>query len=250
MVDGLRDVGGHVERYVIGHSVRESFADFRHLSLDIISDLNSVGTRKHKDVHHSSVAGVYTALGVVRLGLKRDSGDIPETDDRAIRTCPDNDVLELFDRRKPAWSRDRNGHIHIRDRLLSENSGSRLAVLILQGVLKILDRYSEAGHLVRLHPDLHRIIAASHVRNYSHTGDTPQAVLNIQGGVVAEINFIKFRVIRHHRDCHQLAGGLLFHRNAILYDFCRESGLRQLHPVLNLNRGQIRICGDVECQCR
>ncbi len=205
-MDGLRDVGGHVERYVVGHSVRKSFADFRHLRLDIIGDLHGVGSRKHEDVHHSGVAGVDAALGVVRLGLKRDPGDIPEAYDGAIRACPDHDVLELFDRRQSARSRDRDGHIHIRDRLLPEHSGRRLAVLVLQGVLKVLDRYSETGHLVRLHPDLHRIIAASHVRNYSHTGDTPQAVLNIQGGVVAEIDLVEFRVIRHHSDRHQLAG--------------------------------------------
>ena len=80
-MDGLRDVGGHVERNVVGHAVREALADLGHLRLDLVGDLHGVSSGKHKDVHHCGVAGVDAALGVVRLGLKRDPGHIPEADD-------------------------------------------------------------------------------------------------------------------------------------------------------------------------
>lgn len=49
---------------------------------------------------------------------------------------------------------------------------------------------------------------------------------------------------------HQFAGRLLFHGNAVLHHLCRKPGLSQLHTVLDLHRGKVRIGRDVEGQCR
>lgn len=62
----LRDVGGHVERDLVGDSFGESGADLLHRFAHRFGDLHGIGARQHVDVEHGGVASVYTALGAVR----------------------------------------------------------------------------------------------------------------------------------------------------------------------------------------
>ena len=246
----LGNVRGHVERNVVGHAFREACAYLFHLSPDIFRHLHGIGTRKHIDIDNGRIAGIDTALGIVGLGFERDSRDILQPDDGAVFACADDDVLELLHRRQTSGSRNRNRHIHIRNRLLAKHSGRRLTVLVLQCTLQVLDSDSKARHLVRLHPDLHCIITAADIGNASHAGHAPEPVLNIQRRVVAEVHLVEFRVVGHYGYRHQFAGRLLFHGNAVLHHLRRKPGLGQLHTVLDLHRGKVRIGRDVEGQCR
>ena len=72
--------------------------------------------------------------------------------------------------------RDRDSNVESLHRLLSQNTRSRLTVLVLQGILQILHRQSEVCKFVGQRPYLHGIVAATDVGNTSHTGDTAQQV--------------------------------------------------------------------------
>ena len=78
---GVGNVGGHIERDVVGHSLRETRTDFLHFGPYVFSDLHCVCSGEHIDVDYCCVTAVDSALGVVGLGLKRNPRHIFQSDD-------------------------------------------------------------------------------------------------------------------------------------------------------------------------
>ena len=235
------NIGGHVERNLIAHALGKIPAQFFHGFLDVLGHLHRVGSRKHIDTQHGSIASVDSTLRIIRGCLERNPGYIAQPDNRTVGIGTDNDFFELADIRQTSACGYRDGDIGTGHRLLSEHSGCSLAVLVLQSGLNILDGQSEMGQFVGLNPNLHGIITATDIRNAAYAGNTAQEVLHIKCGKIAQIDFIKTRVVGSQTDGHQLTRRLFFYGNTILNDFGRQTGFGQLQTVLHFNGSQICI---------
>ena len=245
-MDGFRDVGGHVERYLIRQPVGEIPADFIHGLFHAFCHVHGIGTRQHVNAEHGSVAAVDAAFRVVGLCFERDARHIAQADERTVGVGAQHDFFKLADGGQAAFGGDGDGDVQSFDGLLAEHSRRRFPVLVFQGVLQVLDGQSEVGQLVGLHPNLHGVIAAADVGHAPHAGDAAQHVHHVDGGEVAEVNLVKLGVVRREADGHQLAGRLLLHGDAVLDDFGRQAGFGQFHTVLDFHGGQVRVGRDVE----
>ena len=118
--------------------------------------------------------------------------------------------------------------------------------MILQGRLEVGYGQSEIGHLVGLHPDLHGIVAATDVRHTPYAGNAAQQVEHVQGGKVAQVDLVELRVGRVQADGEQLAGRLLFDRDAVLYHFRWQTRFGQFDAILDFHGRQVGIGVNVE----
>ena len=244
--DRLRDVGGHVERYLVGDAFGEAAADLLHRLAHRARHLHGVGARQHVDVHHGRIAAVDAALGAVRRGFERDARHVAQADERSVGVGADDDLLEFAHRRKASAGGDRDRDVEVRDGLLAQYARRRFAVLVLEGLLQVLHRQPEVGQPVGLHPYLHGVVAAADVRDAADALHAAQHVQHVERGVVREVYFVELGVVRQQRDGHQPARSLLFDRDAVLDDFGREARLGLLHAVLNLDGRQVGVRVDVE----
>ena len=238
-MDGLGYVLGHVEGNHVGDAFGEVAADLVHGLLDGLGHLHGVHAGEHADVHHRGVASVDTAL--VGLGLEGDAGDVAHTDDGTVRIGPEDYVLELADCRQTALGDNRDGYVHFVHGLLSEYTCRRLAVLLPQGTLYVLYGQPQAGQALGLHPDLHAVVAAADVGYTAYARDTAEHVEYVEGGVVAEVHFVELGVVGQQGDGHQLVRSLFVHRDTVLDDLCRKTGLGLLYPVLYLDGRQVGV---------
>ena len=246
LADGLRNIGGHVERNLVGDAFGKVAADLFHLFLDRFGHLHGISTGQHVDIQHGCIAAVDTALGIVRLGFERDASHVAQPYQRAVGVGPDNNLFKLGYRRQPPLGNDRGCHVDVADGLLSQHAGRRFAVLVFQGLLQIFDRESEVGQTVGLYPYLHGIVTAAHVRHATHTLDTAQHIYHVEGGIVAQVDFVEFGVARPQRDGHQSARSLFLHRDTVLHHLGRQTGFGLFHSVLYLDGRQVGVGRNVE----
>ena len=246
MMDGLGDIGSHIERYVVRYSLGKTCADFLQSGLYIPGHFHGIRPGKHIEVHHRGVLPVDAALRIVRLGLKGYPRHILEPDYRSVVARPQDNVLELAHRRKTSRSSNRDRNVHTVDRLLPQHSCRRLTVLVLERLLKILYSQPERSELVRLHPYLHRIITAADIGDPPDTRYTTEHVQNIEGSEIAQIYLVELLVFGLDRHRHETARSLFLHRYAILDHLCGKSCLRLLHTVLYLHRRDVGIGRDVK----
>ena len=150
-------------------------------------------------------------------------------------------VLEFADRRQTALGHDRDGHVHSVHGLLTEHSGRGLTVLLTQCALYVLDGQAQAGQTLWLYPDLHAVVAAADVGYAAYAGNTAEHVEHVEGGVVAEVHLVELGVVGQQSDGHQLVGCLLVHRDAVLDNLGRKTGLGLLYPVLYLDGRQVGV---------
>ena len=248
-MDGLGDVGGHVEGEVVGQPFGEVLADFRHRLLHVLGHLHGVGTRQHVNAQHGRVAAVDTALGVVRLSDERPASHVTQADKRAVGIGTEHNLLKLGGAGQTSLRRDGDGDVQSRHRLLSQYACRRLAVLVLQGVLHVLHGQAEVGQAGGVYPNLHGIVAAADVGHTTHAGNTTQEVEHIDGGKVTQIDFVELGVIRGQTEGHQLTGGLLLDFDTVLHHLGRQTRLCQFDAVLNFHSGQVGVGGDIERHC-
>ena len=144
--DRLRDVGGHVERYLVGDAFGEAAADLLHRLAHRARHLHGVGARQHVDVEHRGISPVDTALGAVRRGFERDARHVAQADERSVGVGADDDLLEFAHRRKASAGGDRDRDVEVRDGLLAQYARRRFAVLVLD-LEHAGDIYAQCGDM-------------------------------------------------------------------------------------------------------
>ena len=144
-MDGVGNIGGHIERDPVGDSVGKALADFFHCILDVFRYFHRVGSRQGADFKHSGIASVDTAFGIVGRGFERDPRHIPQTDQPAFGFGPDDDFFKFFHGRKAALGGDGNRDVQSFHRGLSQDPGGRFPVLIPDGILYVFDGQPEIG---------------------------------------------------------------------------------------------------------
>ena len=172
LVDRLRNIGSHVKRYLVTHSFRKVRTDFFHCLLHVVRHFHSIGTRKHINAENCRIFTVNTTFRTIWGSFKWHSGHIAKTNNRPIGIGTDHNILKLLCRAQTTLRCNRNCNVQTLHRLLSQNTGSRFAVLVFQSILQILNSQSEICQFVWHGPDLHGIVTATDIRHTSHTGNT------------------------------------------------------------------------------
>ena len=88
------------------------------------------------------------------------------------------------------------------DRLLADGAGGNLHVLLADGADDVAGGQVAGGEFVRVEPDAHRIVARAENPHVARAGNAGQDVLDLQGGVVAQINLVVAAVGREQVDDH------------------------------------------------
>ncbi len=246
VVNRLRNIGGHVERNVVGDAFGEIARDKFHLFLHGLGHIDGVGAGEHVDVYHCRVAAVDAAFGGVARCFERHAGHVFEADDSAVGAGAYHDILKLGHRRQASTRDNRHGKVDARGRSLAEHAGCRLAVLVFERVLYVLYGEAKVGKFVGRHPYLHGVVASAHVRHAAYAGDAADGVDYVQRGIVAEVYLVKFGVVGLYRYRHKAAGRLLRHGNAVLHHFRRQARLGLLDTVLDVDGGKLGVGVDVE----
>ena len=196
MMDRLRDVGRHVERNLVADALGEVVADLLHGRLDQRRHLHGIGSGQHVDIQHGGVPAVDAALGIIGRSFERDTRHVFQADDRPVGVGPHDDVLEFADRRQTPLRRDGDRHVDAVHGGLPQHAGGRLAVLVFERRLQILDRQPKVGQFVGHDPYLHGVITAADVRNAAHAGHAAQHVQHVERRIVRKVDFIELGVGR------------------------------------------------------
>ena len=93
-----------------------------------------------------------------------------------------------------------------RDRLPADRPGGDLDVLLLDGADDVEGRQAQRGHLFRVEPDAHAVIALAERGHVADAGETEQLVLELDGGVIAQVEAVVEAVRREQVDRQQDVG--------------------------------------------
>ena len=92
---------------------------------------------------------------------------------------------------QPALRVDLQFEIHgAGDRLLADGARGHLHILLADGADHVAGGQIPRGDLVRVEPDAHGIIARAENPDVARAGNARQHILDLQGGVIAQINFV------------------------------------------------------------
>ena len=75
-------------------------------------------------------------------------------------------------------------------RRLAEPAGGHLHVLLLDGRDHVAGGHLQGGQPLRIEPDAHAVIARAQELHVAHALDARQGVLDVQGGVVAQVELV------------------------------------------------------------
>ena len=120
--------------------------------------------------------------------------DVADAYDLTLLAAFDDDVCKLFRFNQPPLGGNDNLKVRSRrGRLLSDNPGGNLLVLFLNGQNHVICSETESGELAWIKPDPHGILVA-HQINAADAVESGESVLDLEKGVVAEIEFVSASV--------------------------------------------------------
>ena len=125
----------------------------------------------------------------------------------AALTNLDDDVAELFHVDQPSERID--GQLELlarRNRLLADLPGGDLQVLLADGRHHVVGAQIQRGQFVRVQPDPHAVVPLAHVSHIGHALEPSQFVLDLDRGVIAQIDVVVAPVRRNQVDDHHRAG--------------------------------------------
>ena len=102
------------------------------------------------------------------------------------------------------------------------------------------------GHLLRIEPEPHAVVALAEVGDVAHARQPRQLVAELDRGVVAQVEVVAAAVGREQVDDHQHAGRLLLHRHAAALDQVGQDRLGQRHAVLHQHLGHVQVGAQLE----
>ena len=133
-----------------------------------------------------------------------------------------------------------------RHRRLVQDAGGNLHVLRLQRREHFAGVELVSGHLVRIEPDAHRIVARAEQLHVAHAGKPRQRVLYMQCRIVREIEIVARPVGREKMHREQDVRRRLAHLYAQALNIGRQPRQCVLHPVLGEHLRHVEIRADPE----
>ncbi len=247
LVDRGIDEHRGVERYGVDEALRESLRQLRHFGFDGVLDIERVGAGRLIDADTGRLLAVEGEILAVGLRAELDAADVAHPRDLAVVAGLDDDVLKLVDIGEPALQFD--GVLEVdagRRRRHADLTGGHFLALLLQRRHDVLRVQAARFELLRIEPDAHRILAGAEHVDVADPGQSRQFVLEIDGGVIGEIEAVVAAVRRRQGDEQQDRGRALLHRDALRLHGLRQLRQRARHAVLHQDLRRIEIGADLE----
>ena len=223
-------------------SLGKAFFQLLHFGADEVGRGQGVEAGQLVDRQRHRRFAIQGAGLVITLGAELDAGDVPHADDAAVAIGLQRHVAELIGVGQPA----QGGHGVLEDLAprhgrLSDLPRRHLDVLLLDGRHDVAGREIARGHLFRVQPQPHAVVALAQVGDIAHAGQAGQLVAKLDRGVVAQIEVVAAAVGREQVDDHQHVGRFLLHQHALAGDQVGQHRLRQRHAVLHQHLGHVQV---------
>jgi hypothetical protein len=156
----LARVRGGVETDYVVEALWKAFFEFIQLGNDPFAHIQRIGVRHLEDCQEYGRFPVQADIQIEILGVHGDAADIFDQKFTPVRISSQNDVLELLGFTQPAQRGQRNlRRLAVLDRLLAEGTGRRWGVLFPDRGHDFRGRHAAGGHLGRIQPNAHAVIA-------------------------------------------------------------------------------------------
>jgi hypothetical protein len=208
--------------------------DLLHGPADLVGDLDRVRAGRLEDRDGDGLLVVEQRAQRVFGGAELDAGDVAQARHRAIRAVlmmmsPNSSSLC----RRPCALTDSCRSTPGRIRRGADHAGGGLDVLGADLVDDIAGRKAVLGHLLRIEPDAHRIVAGAEQLDLADAVDARQPVLDVEHGVVAQIGHVVAAVRRQQVHDHGQVGRALDRGHAEAAHFFRQPRLGLADAVLD-----------------
>ncbi|MNM47889.1 hypothetical protein D3C81_588640 [compost metagenome] len=232
--------GGVIHRLVL-HVGRHGLLHLVHAGHHRIADLQRVGAGGLEDTDtHRVLAVQLRAQGVV-AGTQFNPGHVRQPHHFTVYAALEHDVAELLLAAQAALGIDQGQELAVGHRLGAELAGRDLHVLLAHGAHHVAGGQAARGNLVRVQPSAHGVVTTTEDLRVAHALDTCQRVLDVQAGVVAQVQGVVLAVGRGQVHHHQEGGRLLLGGHALPAHVLGQSCLGLGDTVLHLHRRFVRV---------
>jgi hypothetical protein len=202
-VDGLGDEVGGVVDDVVLQAGGEVLRQVLHRRQDFFGGGERVGAGALEDQQRHRRALVEITVGVVVLGAELDAADVANARHAAVGIGPDDDVQELALVREAAESLD----VQLEGagpgyRRLVEHAGGDLDVLRLERGDDLAGGEVARRRALGIEPDAHGVVAGAEHPHVADAVEAGQHVLDLQRGVVGDVELVARCVGRAEVDDH------------------------------------------------
>ncbi|MNS95668.1 hypothetical protein D3C72_1299360 [compost metagenome] len=248
LLDGGADELGGVQRDLVRHAGREGLGHLVERLAHVVGHLERVGAGLLVDRDDRRRLAVQGRAQHVLLLADLGATHVPQPHDGGARGIgTQDDVLELLGRGQPARRDQRERELHrVGVRRLADAAGAELLVLALHRVLHVLAGDAERRHAVWPQPDAHGEVRRAHDLRLVGAVDALDGVQHVQVRVIVDVLLVEAAIRRIDPDQQQEAGGALLHVDAGLLHRLGQLRQRQVHAVLHLHLGGVRVGADVE----
>ncbi len=240
------DGTAHEDRRVIDdaevHAFREALLQLRHLVAHFVGDFDRVGTRTLEDRdRHRRLVVQQGAQGVL-AGTQLNACDVFQTCDFTVVAGANDDVLELFFRNQATLGVDRQlERSGIRCRRGAQGTGSHLTVLLTNRGDHIGGGQVARSGLVRVEPHSQGVVAHTEQLHITNTAQARQLILDIEQGVVGQVEHVVAFVRRGQVHNHGQVGRSLVHGDTDTRHFFWKLRFGPGHAVLHLHLCVVQV---------
>ena len=235
LLDGRLDEGRRVVGDLVAYARREELCQFVHLRPDALRRGHGIGGRRQLDADGRGRFAVQSGGEVVCFAADFNARDVAQPDRGAVRVGAQDDRTELLGRGELAANEDGRGDLLVDGvRLRADAAGRDLRILRADGSGDIVDRQTQADHLVRIHPDAHRALGGEE-RGAADARYAPDFADDVAAHIVAKADRIGIAVVGFQPDHHQEAGAGLLDAHALLGHRTRKARLDACDAVLHLH---------------
>ncbi|MCY1508188.1 hypothetical protein D9M68_424890 [compost metagenome] len=240
--DGVPHEGGRVPDGLILHALREIRRQLVELCINRIRDIQGIGSRRKEDTNGCGMLSVLLDPHGVVAGTQFDPGHIRKCHDLALLTDLEDDFLELLFGFQATAHADGNQEIgRFGRRFCAQLTGGCLCILLPDRIRHVGDRESARCQLVRVQPDPHRVVTRAIQPDVADALNSRELILDVQRQVVPEVERVVLGILGVQAHIHQRGRRLLLGGHAILAHLVRQSAQRLTNPILDSDRGGVRV---------
>ena len=208
---------------------------FGHRLLHTVADRQGVRTRALKYRDDAAGLAVHSRPLLVVESAEFDSGDVLQSDNRAVRIRADDDLPEFLWILETALRANCVGHLLPVGRGLGAHLPGRVhGALRLNRAGKVGNSQTKFGEQIRLDPDPHGVIARSEKPHLAHARNTVEHIVDVDVCVVSEEERVISFVGREERDDERRKSGRLAQSDTKLVDIAWKVRLSLREPILDV----------------
>jgi hypothetical protein len=232
---------------LVGHALGKVLGDLFHGGAHRGRQIQGIRTGQLEYRDGDGGTAVQHAAQRVVVRPEFDAGDVAQIRGLAVGAVLHHDVAEFLFGLQPALGVDDVLEFGIRQsRLTADLSGGHLNVLFAHGVQNLIDIHVARGDLGGVQPQPHGVIAGAEHLDITHAGQARQHVLDLDDGVIAQIQRVVTAAGGFEEYHHGEVRRLLLGDQAQLTHHIGQASFRLTHAVLGLDLSDIQIRSQLE----